>query len=177
VIVGALLATSAAASGGLVGFVAGVTWAVSGLPVLSPGAAMALVVGAVVGDLLARRWPRWGPPSVGRQVPREWSRYFSPTTVAVLYGARLGVGPATMLPSWLWWAVLVLAASAGVWMSVGAGVVFGLARTGVMILLAEWVRHHMAPRMAQVRAAEPLTFAALVLLAPVTVALALAFAA
>jgi hypothetical protein len=174
VLVGSLLAASATASGAVLGFAAGVTWAVSSLQVLAPPVAIGIVGAAVLADLTARRWPRLGPPSVGRQVPREWSRYFSPPTVAVLYGARLGVGPATMLPSWLWWALLVLAASTGVWVSVAAGAVFGLVRTMLMILLAEWARHAMAPRMASLRAAEPGVLAVLTALAPVTVAVAIA---
>jgi hypothetical protein len=174
VLVGALLAGSAAASGALLGFVLGVAWALANLPEMAAAAALAVVVGAVGLDLLARRWARLAPPSVGRQVPREWSRYFTPSTVAVLYGARLGVGPATMLPSWLWWALVVLAASAGVWVSVAAGAAFGLVRTGVMVALAEWARRAMAPRMARLRAAEPVALAALAVLAPTVVLLAVA---
>jgi hypothetical protein len=170
--VAALLAGSAAATGGLVGFAAGVAWLVAGVGPLPPPAAVAVVVGAAVLDLAARRAPRLAPPSIGRQVPREWSRYFSPQTVAVLYGARLGVGPATMLPSWLWWAMLVLAASAGVGTSVAAGAAFGAARTAVMVGLAEWVRHAAAPRMARVRAAEVAVTALLAPLAVLVVAVA-----
>jgi hypothetical protein len=174
VLVGVLLAVSAVASGALLGFILGVAWAVTGLPELLGAPAVAVVVAAVGLDLLARRWARVTPPSVGRQVPREWSRYFAPSTVGVLYGARLGVGPATMLPSWLWWALVVLAASAGVWVSVAAGAVFGLVRTGVMVVLAEWARRAMAPRMARLRAAEPFALATLAVLAPAVVLLAVA---
>src|SRR5690606_22169942 len=107
------------------------------------------------------------PLSVGRQVPREWSRLFSPPTVAVLYGGRLGVGPATILTTWLWWAVLILGAAGGVWTATAAGAAFGLVRTVVMVALAEWIRVAAAPRMARVRALET---TALVALAPLAVA-------
>jgi hypothetical protein len=169
-LVAALLVGSAATTGALVGFAAGVAWAVARLPGIGRAGAVGLVAGALVLDLVARRTGRLRPPSVGRQVPREWSRLFSPPTVAVLYGGRLGVGPATILPTWLWWVLLVLAASAGVGTSVAAGAVFGAVRTVVMIGLAEWARHRMAPRMARLRAAEP---AALAVLAPLALAAAL----
>jgi hypothetical protein len=166
-VVAALLAGSATATGALLGFAVGVAWAVSGLPALARPAVIGLVLAAVALDL-AGRWA-WAPrpPAVGRQVPREWSRLFSPPTVAVLYGARLGVGPATILPTWLWWAALVVAASAGVWTSVAAGAAFGLVRTLLMVALAEWVRQRAAPRMARVRAAEAI---ALLAIAPLAVA-------
>jgi hypothetical protein len=170
-LVAALLVGSAAATGALLGFAAGVAWALSGLGQVPRGLVGGLVAGALVLDLVARRTGRLGPPSVGRQVPREWSRLFAPPTVAVLYGARLGVGPATILPTWLWWVLLLLGASAGVWTSVAGGAVFGATRTLVMVGLAEWVRHRAAPRMARLRAAEPAILAALAPLALATVLL------
>jgi hypothetical protein len=172
VLVAVLLIGSAASAGALLGFAVGVAWLASPLPALQGWAALLVVAGAVALDLLAPRIPRLRPPSVGRQVPREWSRYFSPTTVAVLYGARLGVGPATILPTWLWWAVLVLAAGQGVGTSVAAGATFGGVRTVLMVALAEWVRQAAAVRMARLRGMEvgargllPLAAVAIVLLA------------
>ncbi len=166
-LVAALLIGSAAATGALVGFAIGIAWMITGLGPLPRPLAAGLVLAALLLDLVARRSGRARPPSVGRQVPREWSRLFSPPTVAVLYGGRLGIGPATILPTWLWWALLVLAASAGVGASAAAGATFGAVRTLVMVGLAEWVRPRAAPRMARLRAAEPV---ALAVLAPLALA-------
>ncbi|MEM7339038.1 MAG: hypothetical protein AAF467_10350 [Actinomycetota bacterium] len=74
------------------------------------------------------------PWSVGRQVPVEWGRWFAPPVVAVLYGARLGVGPLTMLSTWGWWSALIAAAAIGPVVAVGAGALFGAVR--IMVLLA-----------------------------------------
>lgn len=169
-LVATLLVGSATATGALVGFAAGVVWAVAGMPALPRGAVVALVALAVGADLLGHRSGRPRPPSVGRQVPQAWSRLLPPPTVAVLYGARLGVGPATILPTWLWWAMLVVAASAGVWASVVAGAVFGAVRTLLMVGLAEWVHRRAAPRMGRLRAAEGVALAAA---APLAIAVSL----
>ena len=166
----ALLMGSATATGALVGFVAGVAWAVPALPALPRWAVVALVAAALGADVVHVRTGALRPPAVGKQVPREWSRLFSPPTVAVLYGGRLGIGPATILTTWLWWAVAVLAASQGVWASTAVGGAFGLVRTGVMVALAEWVRLAAAPRMARVRALET---AVIVAVTPLALASAL----
>jgi hypothetical protein len=170
-IVALLLAGSATGTGALVGFAAGVLWAVTGLPPAPAWAVAGLVAAAVLLDAAARWGPGPRPPSVGRQVPQEWSRLFAPSTVAVLYGARLGVGPATILPTWLWWAVLVVAASSGVGGSAAAGAAFGLVRTLLMVALAEWARRAMAPRMAVLRRAEVAVFALVAVAAVAVVAI------
>ncbi len=70
----------------------------------------------------------FGPPSVRQQVPVEWGRMFSAPVTAVLYGARLGIGPLTILSTWLWWAALFAGAWLGVWESVLIGACFGMVR-------------------------------------------------
>jgi hypothetical protein len=67
-------------------------------------------------------------------VPQAWGRIFGARAVAVLYGARLGVGPLTILRTWLWWAALVVGASAGPWWSAATGAAFGLVRTLAMLV-------------------------------------------
>ena len=74
--------------------------------------------------------------------------------MAVLYGARLGVGPLTILSSWLWWAMLVVGAAGGPWLGAMAGAAFALSRTVVMVAVAEWARGAMPLRIARVRAGE-----------------------
>lgn len=170
VLVALLLVVSAAATAALAGFAAGVAWAVVGLPSLTPAILAAVVGAALMADLLFARTGRPRPWSVGRQVPREWSELFAPPLVATLYGARLGVGPLTILPSWLWWAVLVAGAALGPGWSAGTGAAFAVARLAVVLGVAEVARRAMAVRMARVRAGEPVaravcTLAALALVA------------
>lgn len=169
-VVAALLVVTAAATAALAGFVAGVAWGLVGLPPLSP-LALAVVVGlALLADLLVARTGRPRPWSVGRQVPREWSDLFAPALVAALYGGRLGVGPLTILPSWLWWGVLVAGAGLGPGWSAATGAVFATVRLAAVVGVAELARPAMAARMGRVRAGEPLARAACALAALALVA-------
>lgn len=165
-----LLGGAAAATGALAGFAAGVAWAAAGGS--PPGPVwLAVVLGATAvaeTAYLARGRP--APPSVGRQVPQVWARLFAPETVAVLYGARLGVGPLTLLGTWSWWAALVVGAAGGPEGSALVGATFGGARVAVMVAAAEWARRDMAARMASIRRREVVvavvTLAAAVGIAP-----------
>ncbi len=97
-----------------------------------------MVVIAVVtaAALLADRlgWP--AVPASPHQVPRVWSQVFSPPTVGLLFGTRLGIGPSTQLNTWTWWAATLLAASHGVSASAAVGATFGLGRTVAMVIVA-----------------------------------------
>src|SRR4029078_11442297 len=73
------------------------------------------------------------PLSVARQVPQLWGRIFSPRVVAVLYGARLGVGPLTILRTWLWWGCFLAGASAGLGWGAVVGALFGAGRVLAML--------------------------------------------
>ena len=117
--VNGLLALSGAASGALVGFALGL--------VPMPDAPYWLAIVAAVLDAL-----RVPTLAVRTQVPQYWGRIFPPRTVAVLYGARLGVGPLTLLPTWLWWAAIVVGASRGPWVGAATGATFAVARTITM---------------------------------------------
>lgn len=117
--VNGLLALSGALSGALVGFALGL------VPV--PDAPYWLAIVAAVLDAL-----RVPTLAVRNQVPQYWGRIFPPRTVAVLYGARLGVGPLTLLPTWLWWAAIVIGASRGPWIGAATGATFAVARTVTM---------------------------------------------
>lgn len=153
--VAVLLTAAAATTAALTGFIAGVVWAVAGLPALRPWALAALVAAALLTDAAVARTGRPRPWSVGTQVPRQWSDLFAPPLVGVLYGARLGVGPLTILPSWLWWAVLVAGAALGPAPSAAVGALFGVTRIAVVLGVSEVARRAMAVRMARVRAGEP----------------------
>lgn len=137
------------ASGGLAGFAAGVAWAVTGLPAVGPAGALVIVTAAVAADLVATRAPAVRALSVRRQVPTAWSSLFAPETVGLLYGARLGVGPLTILPTWLWWAAMVLGASAGPWAGAVTGAVFAAARATTTLLAAEVTAGDAARRMGR----------------------------
>jgi hypothetical protein len=159
----AVLATSATATGALAGFVLGVV-----LGVLARWAGLVVVVAAaVLLDLVGIR-----PLAVGRQVPRTWTRAFSLSMAAFLYGARLGVGPLTVLNTWLWWGMAAVGAAAGVWWSTAVGALFGLTRILVMVTATRGAEVDMPRRMARVRSGERL-----VRLSATALALALVFAA
>jgi hypothetical protein len=101
------------------------------------GTAMAIIVGAgLVLDGMVLLFDRPKPPTSGRQVPQEWSRLLAAPVVAVLYGARLGVGPLTILSTWTWWSVTVAAALAGPIVSVATGATFGLVRLIVTVCVS-----------------------------------------
>lgn len=146
---------SAAATGALAGFGVGVLWAVLRLPSLPPATAAIAVGGAVGLDAVGSRWARARAPSLGRQVPQLWSKVFSPSTTAFLYGARLGVGPLTILPSWLWWAAISVGAAGGPVTGAVAGAVFGATRLGFVVLASVVVEGSMARRMARLTAVGP----------------------
>ncbi len=112
---GALTAATAGAAAGLV---------LGGIP--DPGVVAVTVVVAVT---LALDLAGPQPPSIRRQVPAEWGRIFAPATTALLYGARLGVGPLTILTSWAWWTGLLLAAVHGPLVGAVGGTAFHLARS------------------------------------------------
>ena len=149
-----LLALSGALTGAVVGLLAGVAWSVAGLPEVAPAAAVGVAAVALALDAVGR--PR--PVAVRRQVPQVWGRYFGARTVAVLYGARLGVGPLTILATWTWWAALVLGASLGPWPSAAVGATFAVARTATMTTAVAGARTGtaMSARIATVRRARPL---------------------
>lgn len=119
----------------LVGLVAGS--ALDWTPEPSLGVLVGLGLAAIAADLIYVRTGRPTPLSVGRQVPVEWGRLFDPRVVAVLYGPRLGVGPLTMLSTWLWWAATIGAALVGVVESVVVAAVFGVVRLLITVAASD----------------------------------------
>ncbi len=79
---------------------------------------------------------RPSPPTSGRQVPQEWGKLFDARIVALLYGARLGVGPLTILSTWTWWSFTIAAALIGPGTGALAGAVFGFVRLMVTIAVS-----------------------------------------
>lgn len=141
ILVAVTLIGAATTSGIVIGLSASVLLAP--IVALSGGAAagsltvvVALIGLAVILDLavLLVGGPR--PPAGGRQVPREWGRLFQPATVAVLYGARLGVGPLTILSTWTWWAVTLASGLMGPAPAALVGGTFGFVRMAVTVAVS-----------------------------------------
>ena len=116
------------ATGALAGWVLALPALALGLSPTDDRWVLAAVVAGLTLDGVRLLLGRPNPPASGRQVPQEWSRFFSPTTVAVLYGARLGVGPLTILSTWTWWSFTVGAALIDPWTGAAVGATFGLVR-------------------------------------------------
>lgn len=139
--VAAVLIGSGTASGALVGLVVALLLAAALSPVdllaSADRAGLALIavaIGAVLdGARLVTGRP--SPPTAGRQVPREWAWIFPPTVTAGLFGARLGVGPLTILSTWTWWSFTIAAGLLGPAAGALAGATFGLVR----LIVTAWV--------------------------------------
>jgi hypothetical protein len=134
------LVLSTLATGSLVGFLLGM--ALSWVGVLLD-ARVSSVIATLVGlglaaDALRVITGRPRPWSVNRQVPQAWSSLFPATTTAGLYGARLGVGPLTMLSTWLWWSSSIAGAVIGVGTSVAIGAAFSATRALTTVGASLW---------------------------------------
>ena len=151
-----LLALTGALTGALVGLALGALWDVAGLPAATGTFALVAALVAAALDALVLTVGRPRPLAVNRQVPVEWGRMFSPSTTAVLYGARLGVGPLTILRTWTWWAAVVVAAACGPWVGAAVGAVFAVARTITMEVAVRRIREGvaMSHRVSTLRGAE-----------------------
>lgn len=157
----AVLFGSAVMSGLLAGAVAGVALLpLAGLR--STALVAAIVVGGVVLDIVGLVAGRPVPPAIGRQVPREWIDFFSPVTVAALFGARLGTGPATILSTWTWWSVTVAAGLLGLGPAVAVGATFAAVRVAVMIASSFVIEaRHASTVMPRLRAGQRSSWATL----------------
>ena len=120
----------------LAGVVQGVLGFSPGPELLGPLAWILVAIGVGL-DLVVLATGRPKPVANGRQVPREWGRWLSPPAVAVLYGARLGVGPLTMLSTWTWWSVTIAAAVMGLGATLAVASTFALVRLVVSVLFSE----------------------------------------
>ena len=117
-----------------IGLGAVVTWVVQsfGFPPTTP------VVFLLLGTLAELIWlstRRLRPWAINRQVPQSWGHEHGPWKAALRYGPRLGLGPATILTSWSWWAGLLVGASLGVAGSFVFALGFVVFRNTVTVLL------------------------------------------
>lgn len=175
--VAALLGGAGALTGGLVGLGAGAAWSGTGLGGLAAPVVAGVVAASLVLDLAAARRAGFRPPAVGRQVPVAWGRLFGARLAAALYGARLGVGPLTILHTWTWWAALLVGASLGPWTAAALGATFALVRTVTMVAAGAGVADGVAMQRrvaALVRAEAPVRAGTAALLVVVAAAVLLA---
>ncbi len=118
----------------------------------------AIVVGGLDTALLF--WNRPRPWSMRSQVPRLWGHESGPWLAATRYGLRLGLGPATILNSWMWWGATFAAASLpGGWLrphAMAACMMFVVARSTLTVLMSSGVHTgtQMATRMRVVSSYE-----------------------
>lgn len=99
----------------------------------TPVVAVVLALTSIVLDRLRRSTGRLRPPAVHTQVPQWWGRRYGPWWAAARYGLRLGIGPATILNTWMWWAGVFIAVFSGPAWAVSATASFVCVRTIVMI--------------------------------------------
>ncbi len=155
-----------------VGFIIGV--AGSGLPDRLAGHVVAVVALGVALDACHLVTGRFHPPAIGRQVPREWGRLLPPPVTGLLYGARLGVGPLTILSTWLWWSALLAAALIGVWPAVAVSVWFATWRIVINSVIGWGLRRRSRSNLAAVGSLRRRSWTGLTVLAgAMTVAAAL----
>jgi len=152
--VAGILTLSGVASGAAVGLAAGAGAELLGVGRASVVVAAVLIGGGLLADLLLVGAGRPRPLSVQRQVPQTWGRLLPAPVAAFLYGARLGIGPATILTSWLWWGAALAGATLGPVPSALGGGAFGLVRGLTTIAAAAVVQRSMAAGMARLRRAE-----------------------
>jgi hypothetical protein len=144
-----VLLVAGAVTGGATAALAGAFWRALDLPRVPVAVAAGIALVAV-----ALAAARVRPLDVRRQVPQLWGRLFSPETVAVLYGARLGVGPLTILTSWLWWAAVAIAVTLGPLAAAVVGATFHVARVVTMLAATAGAQSCMPARIASVRRRE-----------------------
>lgn len=114
--------------------------------------AAGLVAGALALDRLGVR-----APAVGRQVPQPWGHRHGPWAAALRYAPRLGFGPATIVPSWLWWAGLGVGTMGGVGSALAFGISYVCIRCWTTVGIGAGVPDGvaMAQRMRRVVTARP----------------------
>ncbi len=104
------------------------------------------------------RWLR--PLAVHTQVPQWWGHRYGPWLGSIRYGLRLGLGPATILTTWLWWAGAIGLAINSVRYTLVGVLIFVLVRAAMVIGPSLGVSDgsQMAKRARVLDRGEPITF-------------------
>ena len=142
-------ATTAAIAGFVFGLIGLAVGSVSGGG--HPKLIVGIVAAAVVLDAVRLLTGRPRPLTLGRQVPREWGRLLPLPITASLYGGRLGVGPLTILSTWMWWAALMGAALVGVWTAVAVSAWFAVGRVVINGIVGRRLARRARSNLAAVR--------------------------
>jgi hypothetical protein len=95
-----------------------------GLPEVGAWLPLLVLIAAAFLDLVGLT-----PPGPRRQVDEDWLGRYRDWVTGLGYGAQLGVGFATIVPSWGIWALLVTAACIGVPGAILFGAGFGVGRS------------------------------------------------
>jgi hypothetical protein len=101
---------------------------------LTQTSAWVLFVG-LLAEVMWIGFKRLRPLSVNRQVPQSWGHDHGPWKAALRYGPRLGVGPATILTSWAWWAGLAFAAASDLYVCVVFSISFVFIRSSLTVIM------------------------------------------
>lgn len=110
------------------------------VPSLNPWWSLVILVAAACLDLARVKAP--GPH---RQVDEDWLGKYRDWVVGLGFGAQLGAGFVTIVPSFGTWAMFLLAAGAGVPLAISLGVAFGVGRS---LLLVSTARVRSTPALA-----------------------------
>jgi hypothetical protein len=95
----------------------------------------AVIVAFLLMEVIWVRLGRVRPWAVRSQVPQGWGHRHGPWKAALRYGPRLGLGPATRLNTWAWWAGAAVAALSDLWTLVLFCFVFVSVRTVLTVWL------------------------------------------
>lgn len=115
-------------SGAAVYGVAGSLGHITGLTGLVPWVMVAVIAVAAIFDLARVR-----PPGPRRQVDEDWLGRYRDWVIGVGFGGQLGMGFVTIVPSWGYWATLLVAALAGLPVALWMGVAFGVGRSLLLL--------------------------------------------
>jgi hypothetical protein len=115
-------------AGAAVYTIAGLAGHAIGLTSLTPWLMVAVLALAAALDLARVR-----PPGPRRQVDEDWLGRYRDWVIGVGFGGQLGIGFATIVPSWGYWATLLVAVLGGLPLAVWMGVGFGVGRSLLLL--------------------------------------------
>lgn len=118
----------AIAAGAMVFSLLGLVGELFGLDRLAPWVSLLVVAAAAVLD-----WAGVKPPGPHRQVNEDWLGRYRDWVIGFGFGAQLGLGFVTIIPSFGTWAMYLVATASGLPLAVALGAAFGLGRSLLLI--------------------------------------------
>jgi hypothetical protein len=142
----------AVAAGVAVFTAAGILGSLLGLDRFNPWISLIAIAAAAILDVSGVR-----PLGPHRQVDEDWLGRYRDWVIGFGFGAQLGLGFVTIVPSFGYWALLVVAASVGMPQAILIGAGFGVGRS-LLLLTARRVGSPsaLAEMMRRFTGAEPL---------------------